>query len=51
MVFIPIGAVVRVLDNSPNSNGYLQAEWGGKRIQIFAVDLQDRGDLINARGA
>jgi hypothetical protein len=28
-----------------------EVEWDGRRVQIFAVDLRDRGELLRAMSA
>jgi hypothetical protein len=50
-ISIPAGTVLTVPDDSANSGGFLQVEWDGESVQIFAVDLRDRGELIKARNA
>jgi len=45
------GTVLRVSDDSANSSGFVEVEWDGKNVQVFAVDLRDRGELIKARRA
>jgi len=50
-ISIPAGTVVRVSDNSANSGGFVEVEWDGNNVKVFAVDLRDRGELIKARNA
>jgi len=51
LIFIPAGAILRVLDGSANSTGLVEVEWEGNNVQIFSADLRDRGELIKARSA
>jgi hypothetical protein len=50
-ISIPSGTVLTVPDDSANSSGFVEVEWDGKSVQVFAVDLRDRGELIKARSA
>ena len=34
-----------------NAAGLVEVEWDGRRVQIFAVDLRDRGELLRAMSA
>ena len=45
---IPAGTVLKVSDDATNSSGFVEVEWDGKSVQVFAVDLRDRGELIKA---
>jgi|KBSSwiStaDraftv2_1062776.scaffolds.fasta_scaffold1240578_2 hypothetical protein len=47
-ISIPAGAIVRVPNNTANAVGFVEVEWDGETVQMFAVDLRDRGELINA---
>jgi ribosomal protein L25 (general stress protein Ctc) len=49
-ISIPAGTVLKVFDSSANSSGLVDVEWDGKRVQVFAVDLRDRGELFRVRG-
>jgi hypothetical protein len=48
---MPAGIVLRVADDAANCNGFVEVESDGKCVQIFAVDLRDREELIKARSA
>jgi len=50
-ISIPAGSVLRVPDGLVNAAGFVDAEWEGKRVRIFAVDLSDRGDLLMVMSA
>ncbi len=50
-VTIPSGTTLQVTDDSADANGFVEVEWHGERLQIFAVDLQNRGQLIKVRSA
>jgi hypothetical protein len=43
---IPSGTILNVADDPPNVGGFVEVEWGGNSLQIFAVDLRDRAELI-----
>ena len=47
-IWIPAGAVVRVVEGFVNAAGFVEIEWDGTIVQIFSVDLHDRGELIEA---
>ena len=47
-ITIPSGTILTVPDRLANATPLVKAEWDGKSIQIFVVDLRDRGELINA---
>ena len=49
-ISIPAGTVVRVPGGLKNV-GFVEVEWDGKCIQIFAVDLRDRGEFIRTMSA
>ena len=46
---IPAGTVLRVCEDCVNGSGFVEAEWDGKRVQVFAVDIRNRGELIQAK--
>ena len=50
-VVIPADSVLRVPDGLPNADGFVEAEWDGQIIQLFAVDLADRGERIRTMSA
>lgn len=51
VISIPAGSLVRVPDDFVATGGFVNVDWNGKSVQIFAVDLRDRGELIKARSA
>jgi hypothetical protein len=48
---IPSGTILKVADNTVNADGFVEVECGGEIIQIFAVDLRERGELVKAMSA
>jgi hypothetical protein len=50
-ISIPAGSFLRVPDGLANAAGLVEVEWDGRRVQIFAVDLRDRGELLRAMSA
>ena len=50
-LFIPAGTLLRVPTPEAEDSSMVEVEWDGKRVQIFAVDLKDRGELVAACGA
>ena len=44
---IPLGAEVRVVEPI-YENKLLDVEWEGKRVLMFALDLRERGELLDA---
>jgi hypothetical protein len=51
IVTIPAGAVLKVANDLVDADGFVEVQWDGESVQIFAVDLRDRGELIQARCA
>lgn len=47
---IPLGAEVWVVD-AADENQLVNVEWEGKRVLMFAMDLRDRGELMDGDGA
>ena len=45
-VLIPSGSLLNVPDDSVNATGFVEVEWDGMSVQVFAVDLRDRGESI-----
>jgi hypothetical protein len=45
-ISIPAGTVLQVPDGFVNASGFVEVEWDGKTVQMFAVDLSERGELI-----
>ena len=50
-ISIPAGSILRVPNGIANSLGLVEVEWDGETVQMFAVDLHDRGALIQAVSA
>ena len=49
VIIIPSGTVVKVFDGSATASGFVDVDWDGERVQLFAVDLADRGEIMKAR--
>jgi len=47
VVTVPLGAYVRVRECSVRSR-LVDVEWDGQTVQMFAVDIRDRGELVAA---
>ena len=47
-ITIPSGTILTVPDGLANAAPLVKAEWAGKSIQIFVVDLRHRGEPIKA---
>ena len=47
-ISIPAGSLLRVPDGIANAAGLVEVEWDGEAVQVFAVDLRDRGELLQA---
>jgi hypothetical protein len=45
-ITIPAGTVLRVPSDLANAAGFVEAEWEGMIVHIFAVDLHARGELV-----
>ena len=50
-IWIPAGSFLRVPDGLANAAGLVEVEWDGETVQVFAIDLRDRGELIRAISA
>ena len=50
-ISIPAGSFLRVPDGIANAAGLVEVEWDGETVQVFAVDLRDRGELFKAMSA
>ena len=48
-ITIPCGSILNVTDDRENASGLVEAEWDGKRVHVFSVDLHSRGELVKAR--
>lgn len=51
VISIPAGTVLIVPVGFVNAAGLVEVKWNGKSIEIFGVDLRDRGELIKAQCA
>jgi hypothetical protein len=45
-LFIPADSVLTAVTDAENALGFVKVEWDGKQVRMFAVDLQERGELI-----
>ena len=50
-ISLPAGAVLSVCNDLVNTAGFVEADWEGKRVHIFAVDLRRRGESEKATSA
>jgi len=50
-ISIPAGTVVTVPRGLVKNVGFVEVEWEGKCIDVFAVDLRERGELVRAMSA
>jgi hypothetical protein len=48
---LPAGSILRVSEDFLNASGLVEVEWEGETVRIFAVDLRDRGEFIQAMSA
>jgi len=46
MVTLPAGSVFRVCAGGQAGPDMVEVEWDGKRILMFAVDIEQRGESI-----
>jgi len=49
-ITIPAGSFLRVPDAIANAAG-VEVEWHAWTVQVFVIDLRDRGELIKAMSA
>jgi len=45
---IPSGSILRISADLVDLNGLVDVEWDGETVQMFAVDIRERGTLIQA---
>jgi DNA-binding beta-propeller fold protein YncE len=45
------GTIVKVPDDFAKCIGFVEVGWGCEKVQMFAVDLRDHGELIKAQSA
>jgi hypothetical protein len=50
-VTIPSGAIIKVISGPNNGDGLVNVSWEGRRLQMFAVDVDVRGTQIEDQGA
>jgi hypothetical protein len=50
-ISIPTGSAVGVAPGLAKNVGFVEIEWAGKWIRVFAVDLRERGELVTAMSA
>jgi hypothetical protein len=50
-MLLPAGSLLRMCEGFLNSSGLVEVEWEGENVQVFAVDLRERGELIKAMSA
>jgi hypothetical protein len=50
-ITVPSGTILKVPDDPTNARGFVEVDCEGEWVQIFAVDLRDRGVLIKALNA
>ena len=50
-LFIPPGSLLRARLTQEDDEALVEVEWEGRRIQMFAVDLRERGEMVEGRGA
>jgi hypothetical protein len=50
-VMIPSGAIIKVNSGPKNGDGLVDVSWEGRRLQMFAVDVDVRGTQIEDKGA
>jgi hypothetical protein len=47
-VTVPTSATITVLSGDIDDNGWLEIDWDGQRVSMFAIDLRERGELIES---
>jgi hypothetical protein len=48
---IPRGSILKVTDECADASGLVEAEWDGRGVRIFSVDLRSHGELLKVRSA
>jgi hypothetical protein len=38
--------MLRVLNGDGDGNTFVEVDWEGKRVQMFAIDLRERSELV-----
>lgn len=47
LVVIPANAVVSTIDGDLGGNGYIKIRYGEQELEIFALDLRERGEAAS----
>jgi hypothetical protein len=50
-ISIPAGAILKVPTKIEAAVGLIDVEWDGENVQVFAVDLRDRAELLRRMSA
>lgn len=51
-VTIPSGSILKTSEHhNADAAGFVDAEWDGVTVQVFAIDVLERGELIKAMSA
>jgi hypothetical protein len=45
---IPYGGIVRVIGSTYDDRQLVDVEWEGKKLLMFAVDLRERGEMVES---
>ena len=48
-ITIPRGAILKITDDRASASGLVEADWNGRRVHVFSVDLHSRGEVVKAR--
>jgi hypothetical protein len=46
VIFVPAESILTAPAGAVNDTGMVDVEWNGKYVQMFGIDLHDRGELI-----
>ncbi|PYT12294.1 MAG: hypothetical protein DMG59_23810 [Acidobacteria bacterium] len=49
IVTVPSGGVITIAGVA--ADGMVEALWAGKKIRLFAIDVEQRGELVSSQGA
>jgi hypothetical protein len=49
-ITLPTDAVLRVVGPNGTSDRMIDVQWEGKTLAMFAVDLSERGEIVEASG-
>ena len=50
-VTVPTGAIIEVISGPKNDEGLVTISWEGRKLEMFAVDVDVRGTEIEDKGA